>query len=192
MSSLVLTGDTSGQVTLAAPAVAGSNTLTLQAATATSSVNTLSTAVATTSGTSVTFSSLPAWVKRITVVFQGVSTSGTSNPLIQLGAGSVTATGYLGASSNMGSLVSSTNFTTGIGISNGATAAAVLHGLVVFTTLGSNAWAAAGTISKSDSANTITTGGSITLGGTLDRVVITTVNGTDTFDAGSVNILYEG
>jgi hypothetical protein len=33
MSSLVLTGDTSGQVTLAAPAVAGSNTLTLPAAT---------------------------------------------------------------------------------------------------------------------------------------------------------------
>ena len=33
MSSLVLTGDTSGQVTLAAPAVAGSNTVTLPAAT---------------------------------------------------------------------------------------------------------------------------------------------------------------
>jgi hypothetical protein len=33
MSSLVLTGDTSGQVTLAAPAVAGSNTVTLPAST---------------------------------------------------------------------------------------------------------------------------------------------------------------
>ena len=126
-------------------------------------------------------------------MFQGVSTSGTSIPLIQLGAGSVTATGYLGASSNMSaSAVTTANFTTGIGISNGATAAAVLHGLVVFTTLGSNAWAAAGTIAKSDGTNTITTGGSITLGGTLDRVVITTVGGTDTFDAGSINILYEG
>jgi hypothetical protein len=39
---------------------------------------------------------------------------------------------------------------------------------------------------------TITTGGSVTLSGTLDRVRITTVSGTDTFDAGSINILYEG
>jgi hypothetical protein len=35
-------------------------------------------------------------------------------------------------------------------------------------------------------------GGTVTLSGTLDRVRITTVNGTDTFDAGTVNILYEG
>jgi hypothetical protein len=33
MSSVVISGDTSGQVTLAAPAVAGSNTLTLPAST---------------------------------------------------------------------------------------------------------------------------------------------------------------
>jgi hypothetical protein len=34
--------------------------------------------------------------------------------------------------------------------------------------------------------------GSKTLAGTLDRIRITTVNGTDTFDAGQINILYEG
>jgi hypothetical protein len=33
--------------------------------------------------------------------------------------------------------------------------------------------------------------GGVALGGALDRVRITTVNGTDTFDAGSINILYE-
>ena len=43
------------------------------------------TAVASTSGTSVDFTSIPSWVKRITVMFNGVSTSGTSNPLVQLG-----------------------------------------------------------------------------------------------------------
>jgi hypothetical protein len=78
MSSLVLTGDTSGQVTIAAPAVAGTNTLTLQAATATSAVNTLSTAVASTSGTAIDFTNLPPWVKRITVMFQGTSHSATA------------------------------------------------------------------------------------------------------------------
>ena len=33
--------------------------------------------------------------------------------------------------------------------------------------------------------------GELKLAGALDRVRITTVNGTDTFDAGSINILYE-
>ena len=33
--------------------------------------------------------------------------------------------------------------------------------------------------------------GRVTLSGALDRVRVTTVNGTDTFDAGSINILYE-
>jgi len=37
----------------------------------------------------------------------------------------------------------------------------------------------------------ISGGGGITLSGTLDRVRITTVNGTDTFDAGTINIMYE-
>ena len=53
-----------------------------------------STAQATTSGTSITFTGIPSWVKRITVMFNGVSTSGTSPVQIQLGAGSVTTTGY--------------------------------------------------------------------------------------------------
>jgi hypothetical protein len=41
------------------------------------------------------------------------------------------------------------------------------------------------------STNALFGGGTVTLGGTLDRVRITTVNGTDTFDAGTINILYE-
>lgn len=36
-----------------------------------------------------------------------------------------------------------------------------------------------------------TSGGTISLAGALDNVRLTTVNGTDTFDAGSINILYE-
>jgi hypothetical protein len=47
-------------------------------------------------------------------------------------------------------------------------------------------------VASSNAANVWSMAGSITLGGTLDRVRITTVNGIDTFDAGSVNILYEG
>ena len=191
MASLVLTGDTSGQVTIAAPAVAGTNTLTLLAATATNSVNTLGTAVASTSGTSIEFTSLPSWIKKITVMFQGVSTNGSSNLQCQIGAGSVTSSGYLSSSAFI-SGGGAAAFTAGFGITNGNGAGTILHGSFTITSLGSNSWAASGTVASSNAANVWSMAGSITLGGTLDRVRITTVNGIDTFDAGSVNILYEG
>jgi hypothetical protein len=34
--------------------------------------------------------------------------------------------------------------------------------------------------------------GDVALSGTLDRIRITTVNGTDTFDAGTINVSWEG
>jgi hypothetical protein len=104
MAGFALAGDTSGQLVVNAPAVAGTNTLTLQAATATNAVNTLATAVATTSGTSIDYTGLPAWVKKITVSFQGVSTNSTSLWLLQLGtSGGVTTSGYLGRARDLAS-----------------------------------------------------------------------------------------
>lgn len=190
MSSVVISGDTSGTVTVAAPAVAGSNTLTLQAATATSSVNTRATAVASTSGTSIDFTGLPSWVKRITVMFSGVSLSGTSDFLVQIGAGSVTTSGYA-SSAELGGVATAS--TAGF-IARAGTAANTYGGLITITTLGSNIWSSSAVIRQGNAAGG--TGGAgagyVTLSGTLDRVRITTSNGTDTFDAGTVNILYEG
>jgi hypothetical protein len=152
------------------------------------------TAVASTSGTSIDFTSIPSWVKRITVMFSEVSTSGTSNKLIQLGdSGGVEITGYLGASSDIAaSSVSSANYTTGFGIKANA-AADSLHGGVMLSlfSASTNTWSCFGVIGRSDGAQTFITAGSKSLSATLDRVRITTVNGTDTFDAGSINILYE-
>lgn len=149
------------------------------------------TAVASTSGTSIDFTGIPAWAKKITVMFNGVSTSGTSTPLIQIGSGSVTTSGYTGASSVLVAGVTSTNYTTGIASGFGA-AASIIQGGVILSLVGSNTWTAFGVLSRSDTAATATTGGNVTLSGTLDRIRITTVNGTDTFDAGSINIIYEG
>ena len=191
MSSLVLTGDTSGQVTLAAPAVAGTNTLTLLAATATSSVNTLATAVASTSGTSIDFISLPSWIKRITVMFNGVSTNSTSNFQVQLGAGSVDVASYESSGEYGGTGATST---TGLIIRNGG-ATNIHQGHMVITLISTNLWIASGVIRPGITGGTGTGGlfsGYKSLSGTLDRVRITTVNGTDTFDAGTVNLLYEG
>ena len=194
MSSLAIAGDTSGQVTISAPAVAGTNTLTLQAATATSAVNTLATAVASTSGTSIDFTGIPSWVKRVTVMFASVSTSGTSFIQVQLGdSGGVETTGYVSVMTNSGGGGTiDTSITTGFGIRTNS-AGYIIDGLINISKLSGNTYVASGTLSATGAGTgAFITSGSKTLSDTLTQVRITTVNGTDTFDAGSVNILYEG
>ena len=189
MSSVVISGDTSGAVTVSAPLVAGTNTLTLQAATATNAVNKLETAVASTSGVSIDYTSIPSWVKKITVMFSGVSSNGTSLYLIQIGSGSVTTSGYSSGVIFSASLVAST---AGFVVDPTKAAASVISGNVVITLLGSNTYTSTGAIYLPGSYVATNAGVSPALSGALDRVRITTVNGTDTFDAGSINILYEG
>jgi hypothetical protein len=152
------------------------------------------TAVASTSGVSIDFTSLPAWVKKITVLLNGVSTNGTSIMQIQIGAGSVTTSGY---ASNAG-YVSNTSalqaaYTSGFVILNSVTASFTHNGVITINLLGSNTWCQSGMMGIQSGGNAnFFSAGSLALGGTLDRVRITTVNGTDVFDAGSINILYEG
>ena len=153
------------------------------------------TAVASTSGTSITFSSIPSWVKRITVMFNGVSTNGTSNHQVQVGSGSVTTSGYSGYNSRQGGS-SPYNFynanSAGFIYNANGSAATLVIGTLVLTLITGNTWVASGqTTDNSGSNGTSSCIGAIALSGALDRVVITTVNGTDTFDAGSINILYE-
>jgi hypothetical protein len=155
------------------------------------------TAQASTSGTSIDFTSIPSWVKRITVMFSGVSVSGTSPQIIQLGdSGGIEITGYLGAAStSSGTSTNNDNYTTGFGLIgiSAPSAATITHGSVTITALDSatNLWVCAGVLGISSSAATSQIGGSKTLSATLDRIRITTVGGANTFDAGSVNVLYE-
>ena len=151
------------------------------------------TAQASTSGTSIDFTGIPSGVKRITVMFNGVSTNGTSATIIQLGySGGVETSGYLGSMSYQGAQAL---YTTGIGVNNTGSASALRHGSTVITLVNSstNTWSAMGVVGTTGagSGETYSSGASKSLSGTLDRVRITTVNGTDTFDAGSINILYE-
>ena len=150
------------------------------------------TAVASTSGTSIDFTSIPSWVKRVTVMFNNVSTNGTSQPLIQIGSGSVDSTGYISTATYVPGGGGSTA-TAGFLIGSGSGGAAdTRNGTVILTLLGSNIWTFSGALTLFESTYyIITVAGSKTLSGTLDRVRITTVNGTDTFDAGSINIIYE-
>jgi len=151
------------------------------------------TAVASTSGTSIDFTSIPSTVKRITVMMNGVSTSGTSNPLLQLGtSGGVTSTGYVSTGTNQVNNASpnSASSTAGFLFGEISLAAALLSGIYVITNVSGNIWIGS-FCGRYGTTQTCVGGGSVTLGATLDRVRITTVNGTDTFDAGSINILYE-
>lgn len=140
------------------------------------------TAIATTSGTSIDFTGIPSWVKRITVMVTGVSTSGTSLVIVQLGTASgIEATGYLSAS---------TSTTTGYTMGIGAAATDVRTGAITINLMTGNTFIMAGVVS-SINTNAGAVMGSKTLSTTLDRIRLTTVNGTDTFDAGTINIMYE-
>ena len=207
------TGSTSGTILVQAASVAGTNTITLPAVTGTvlasssgtitvpsgsgtAAVQGLSTNIvqgtsqASTSGTAITFTGIPSWAKRITLMINGVTTSGTSFTQIQLGtSGGFTTSGYvspmLGYNNGGGSWqTASTGFAFNAGGLNTATS-----GQMVITNLNSNIWTMMGMLGWNGQL-AITTGG-ISLASTLTQIRFTTVNGTDTFTAGSINILYE-
>ena len=200
MSSVIISGDTSGAITLSAPTVAGTNTITLPAGTGTVAVQGVSTnivsgtAVASTSGTSIDFTGIPSWVKRVTVNLNTVSVSGSSNILVQLGSsGSVETTGYLGGYgiATSGAAVTVGTSTAGIPVFTNDTNYRPT-GSIVFSLVSGTTWVASGVIVNNNSVPWMSqSAGTKTLVSALDRVRITTVNGTDTFDAGSINILYE-
>lgn len=157
-----------------------------------SSVLTSGTSV-TASGTSIDFTSIPSWVKRITVMFYGTSTSGTSNVQVRLGTASgIVSTGYSGIVSEVqvGAGVNATTWTgTGAEITRSTPSSSTFNGQVTLLNITGNNWVITGLNGYSNSNYQST--GNVSLSGTLDRVRITTVNGTDTFDAGSFNVMYE-
>lgn len=207
--SLVLQSSGGGSVTLQEPATASNRTLNLPDATGTVTLNpasgayvttsdsgtvtpamlsqklTLDTAKASTSGNAVDFTGIPSWVTRIMVVFRGVSTNGTNAFLIQIGSGSVLTSGYTSLGTGGGSPATASN---GFRLGGAIVAANTYNGVITLVRQDGNSWVAAGNVA--DSAAVYTTNGTVTLSGALDRVRASTSSG-DTFDAGSINILYE-
>lgn len=204
-SGLAQSADTSGQLELQSNGstkltVASTGvtipTLTTTTLTGTTVTGTITngTAVASTSGTSIDFTSIPSWVKRVVVLFNGVSGSGTSQFLIQIGSGSVTTTGYVGGATNFSGGTQASSTAGFLSMGSASTAATAYTGRCVIELVTGNTY-----IGSTMLGSSTTTGGgggygagNVTLSGALDRVRITTVGGTDTFDAGSINIQYEG
>ena len=153
---------------------------------------TLGTEQASTSGTSIDFTSIPAGTERITIMFIGFSTSGTSDMMIQLGdIGGVETSGYSGGCSSQSGVVA--NFTAGFIQVTNQVAAGIYSGSVVLSLEDSANfhWVANGAVARTDATETHVSSGDKALSAELDRVRITTVGGSDTFDAGAINIQYE-
>ena len=146
------------------------------------------TAVASTSGASINFTGIPSWAKRISIILSKVSTNGLSNLLIQIGGGSIENTGYASTAGNRGNENMST---AGYLITRNQSGSSSITGSYTLFLIGSDEWIGSGVnTGGGDTPNF--SAGSKTASGTIDRVRITTENGTDTFDAGLINIMYEG
>ena len=153
------------------------------------------TLVAATGQTELTFTGIPAWVKKITIGLNGLSTSSTSTPIVQLGdSGGYETTNY-----NSFGIAATNTGVAGIGgtgqggfvLTNGVTAAGTLNGMIflMLTDASTNTWVSSSTLVTSPFVSHVT-GGNKALSATLDRLRLY-IDGTQTFDAGSVNILYE-
>lgn len=159
---------------------------------------TLRTPVTYNNASSIDFTGIPSWVKRITVMLDQFSTNGTSAYLIRLGTsiGFFTA-GYVSSASNITtSATAITGSTAGLilNASASAIAASTYTGSIVITQMDpAGIWTSTGILSRSDNIVHSTSAGSANLGGLpLDSIRITTVGGTNLFDNGEVNIMYEG
>jgi hypothetical protein len=127
-------------------------------------------------------------------MLNGVSTNGTSILLVRLGdSGGVETSGYTSSSANVFAVNTANVVTSTAGlVIDGAAATHTRCGHIFITNVSGNTWISSHCVGTTDNGGGQVGGGSKTLSDTLDRVRLTTVNGTDAFDAGEVNIMYEG
>lgn len=144
----------------------------------------------TTSGTIITFTGIPSGAKRVTIHMYGVGTNGSSNLMFQLGNGSIVSSGYAATGTFITTGVTTYSNSTGFITGSQGYAQQALYGTATFTTLGSNIWVANVMIGSATGVIFLSTGG-ITLSSALDRVAITTIAGSDSFNKGSAMVTYE-
>lgn len=152
------------------------------------------TAVASTSGTAIDFTGIPSWARMITILFSEVSTNGTSGIAVQVGtSGGIASTGYVSTSNatNQAGGTYGVSATNNFLLRTGFVAADVVSGSMTLCLISGNVWVQSHS-GKASTSLAFYGGGTVSLGAALDRVRIATANGTDTFDAGTVNVMWGG
>lgn len=147
-----------------------------------------------TSGTSNDWT-IPSWARRITVIFNAVSLSGSSDILVQLGdSGGVETAGYVSTESRVTGLNTCAVVTSTAGfLTTLSNSARTLTGVMTVNQIdaSSGLWIA-GWNTQNSSPEAHSGAGSKTVSGPpVTTLRVTTANGTDTFDAGSVNVFVE-
>lgn len=185
-SGLVQTADTSGTIELQ------SNGTTKLTVASTGAYGQLVQGTAqTASGSSVDFTGIPSWVKRITVTFTDISFAAAGSGRIRLGtSGGLVTTGYTTANTAITSTPTFGTITDGIAAIPTSAAASVATGQFIIVNVTGNTWQSNGFSTRAADSTTNMSAGYIALSGTLDRLSL--VATTSTFDAGTINILYEG
>jgi hypothetical protein len=150
------------------------------------------TAITSASGSSLDFPSIPSWVERITISLNGISFAATGAAVIRLGVSNTLVTsGYVAARIGFTTAPAMvvTSVTDGVASFGTSAAASTVIGQIVLTNLTGNQWVSSGQVFRTTDNVYMTTNGSITLAGALTNLSV--VATTSTFDAGSVNIIYE-
>jgi hypothetical protein len=190
-SGSVIVGAGTSTPTFVAPTTTGNVLFTTNGTSWSSTAKiTSGTSQATTSGTSFDFTSIPSWVKRVTIMINNFNIS-ASTLVVRLGtSGGIVATGYVGSSGiyiNGNTTSTGAMDTTGFSIEGSVGSG---YGVIVFTNITGNTWMGMGNYNNA-STRTGTLCGSIALSSALTQLRLTTVSGTATFSSGSVNIIYE-
>jgi hypothetical protein len=151
---------------------------------------TLATALATTSGTTKDFT-VPTWAKRITFIFNQVGTNGTSVLVLQVGTGGVIQTTNYRSSVTLNTNQAGSTTAFVLEFTHGG-AAAEYDGFATLVKHSTGIWTCSGTLARSnDNGVSVYSGAKYSIGGEVDIIRLTTAGGTDTFDNGSVAIMYE-
>ena len=151
---------------------------------------TLGTEVAHGGGATRTLTDIPSGVKKVTVMIEQLSTSGTSNIILRIGpSGGVVTSGYdcdAGSFSN-----NYANQTDGFALVRTTVAASLYNGVyhLHLFNASANQWCFSGGCSTNNDAHG--TWGHVSLSGALNKISITTTGGSNVFDSGAVNIQFQ-
>jgi hypothetical protein len=139
------------------------------------------------SGTSTTLtSSLPSWVKRVTLVINGVTQSSTDFLIVRLNG---VTTGYNSVAAITNTGFASSSSTTGF-IFYGTGSTYLVYGAMTLTNQTGNVWVQSHALGFPTPPSGVYGGGTITLGSVLTSILITTPTGTPTL-SGAITVFYE-